>query len=318
MKIALIDSGIEHISKRIIEVRSYIDSNGKDEFGHGTMCFNIINQTRNTNIEVIQIKVLDKNGRTKLSILEKALQDLLYDDVELICMSLAAVDCNEKNDLLKRIWDICNTLLKRGVCIVSSHANRHGSNSFPASFGCVVGVQGAIFKDENEYWYNKNRMEIVADCTPVIVRNHKNERKVFSGNSKANAIMIKKILDQYIENEDIYSNLLKEAKRNLWNVSDIKKTIFNCIDFKELSGLKYYDDLIQLCQYYPCYASDNFKSYNNNIDFDFYLRLDMCGEIIKLIENHYGRKVEDSNISVGDFLNIYRLCDALETRWFYD
>jgi len=44
----------------------------------------------------------------------------------------------------------------------------------------------------------------------------------------------------------------------------------------------------------------------------------MCGEIIKLIENHYGRKVEDSNISVGDFLNIYRLCDALETRWFYD
>lgn len=91
MIIAILDSGISNDIVGYRKCINYVDEKKEDKwdnFGHGTMCFNVI-KSIDAAAPIDVIKVLDKYGHCDVEILCKALSDLIDSDVDIINLSLS-------------------------------------------------------------------------------------------------------------------------------------------------------------------------------------------------------------------------------------
>lgn len=115
----------------------YCDSM-KDDIGHGTIIFNIINREIDiSNIYMIKLSNLSED----------------YDDSSLIA-ALKYIKTNVKCKLInislgiqtgesiQELYEICKELSEAGTVIVSAFDNE-GCYSYPAAFDCVVGVESS-------------------------------------------------------------------------------------------------------------------------------------------------------------------------------
>lgn len=142
VRVAIIDSGVNQAHKRFAGDNfigfGYQDGkiveNYEDTYGHGTAIYNIIRNQKE--IEIINIKVYgieeglaDSNIIGILRYLEE------QGNVDVINLSLGI----EISDHLEEMYEVCDSLVKKGVIILSAFDNV-GSISYPAAFDNVIGV----------------------------------------------------------------------------------------------------------------------------------------------------------------------------------
>ena len=235
--VAILDTGIDlkhSFFKNIdIEGYGYYYENGQvikvvdcqDENGHGTECASLIlNQCKNIKIKVI--KILDSNGKTNLKILEAALIDLIETDVSIINLSLSVINKGKMDDL----YSICEMLINKGKIIVASANNRY-TESYPAVFSSVIGVQGSILTEQDEFWFNKNyKIQCVIDNNPTMVCGLKNTYKLCVKSNSHSAAkftgMICNIMKKAnINIDNLLEKLEKRASKNIWSDNMISKSL---------------------------------------------------------------------------------------------
>lgn len=329
VNVAIIDSGIninnKYLSKYTIKGKSFIfdvdteniveDEDIQDYHGHGTACAYTI-LSRNENITIMPIKVVDKLGKTNSKCLLRALEYLKETDVKLINISLSTINLNYEEEFLK----VCNELVLRGKIIVSSMDNRY-IESLPAKLQCVIGVRGENLGFTDEYLYNdKKSIQCICDNEPIIVPGLKEKELVFfKNNSKATVIMtanISKVLNRNnkLVYDDINNILKQKTVRDSWINEDLNK--LKCrISIKEdkdtyIEKINIVYDLIK--DIYKSEKLDKEFLYNNPL-FNEVTKMDKHNfyELIYCMEKKLNRKINYNKISRKDFDSIYSFLDAI-------
>ncbi len=301
-RIVIIDSGID---SSIIPC-THMDILGKqnyDKCGHGTACGLIIKQIDSNN-ELISIPLLDANGYASSKDLESVLKFCLNLKCDIINLSLSVLDDNTGD-----IEVICNLLHEQGKVIVSSVINRK-EESFPANLQNVVGVRGGIFQHNNEFWYNADKkIQIIANMSPIFTTPQLHRYLIFSGNSKATAVvsgllghMIK--MNKYKKIEQL---LPLFSTKNDWSEDEIPTDIDLLVNHEQ-SNLKNhcYEQLKEL-------LLDNtvipIKALNDN---DNLFKLGILSpssfeSLLKKINTLFDINLNFNNSTPKDFFTVYNL-----------
>lgn len=315
MKIAIIDSGISANMDldKIIQIRNYTNEEKYDLCGHGTNVFYLINSYKMES-EYIIIKVLNENGLTKIKSLYTALNDLISEEIDIICMSLSIVRYDNVTDL-KLLYEVCNTLCDSGVIFVCSYNNNSAIESFPASLEFIYGIKGMFFRSQDRFWYAKEKKDIVADIMPVCVRGLNNKREFFSGNSKACALMAGNILNNCKKASDVNDYLYNAATRHEWKDADIELDMTNYLMTLDVETVKFtaYEQK-KIEKVFSPYFSDSFYGLNFLPDKKYYARMRNCETILSLAERNFNIKICAKDVYARDFINLDMFYKALK-RW---
>lgn len=150
MKIVVLDSGLNINSSLAKEMNfnggvEIYEEEGKvkirydaiDDLGHGTSVASYIKKLY-SECEIIPVKIISNNMLANTNVMCMALE-YIYRNIscDIINISAGVVSCDEKN----RLHNICKLLVKRNTIIVAAYDNG-GAVSFPATFDCVIGVDG--------------------------------------------------------------------------------------------------------------------------------------------------------------------------------
>lgn len=328
IKVAILDTGIdkthEYLKDNIIGGISFepddkyilISDDYEDDNGHGTACASIIKKEFK-DVEIFAIKVLNKDGKSNIQILEEALKYLLDKDIKIINLSLSVIESEGVEDL--KI--ICDKLTLQGKIIVCSLANGY-EESFPAIFENVIGVKGFILEDENSFWYNKNKnIQCVMDNNPYMNCYINNSYRLFGKcNSQASAKLTGKVAKFLFEYGDmtfyeINNKLELLCRKSDWCNKDLIKSK-RFPNFKDISFLDEYNILneiskilvnflgVKSCDLYK-YSLFNEVIGLNDVN---------CYELIKILEKKFKISLEYLNISRYDFLSIYTLTDLINKK----
>lgn len=226
MRIIILDTGIDCVlnEETILDGINLITAGGSfaDDNGHGSLCSSIIKLYGQSIPYWFVIKILDAQNESSTERLVDALNYTKKVDIRLINLSLSTLD--EKK--IDRLEKIISELRDYGKIIVASVPNS-GKVGYPASLENVIGVDGGIFSNEREYWYNKDySTQCIANRVPVMVKGYNGEIQMFGGTSKATAIMTAKIgsiLEQYpnISYDDLQSLLMHSASKKVWNREEV-------------------------------------------------------------------------------------------------
>ena len=326
IKIAIIDSGIEEssysLNKNIIGLYNFVDNEKFDNYGHGTMCYKLINDSliQCQDVSFYIIKVFSYIGQTKSTFLIEALEVLIELDVDLINLSLSLSNLTDVK-IVKRIADLCTLLKSQNKVIICSAMNGNKTiNSFPANLDSTIGVEGAIF-NSNKYWFNcKYEIQAVADQTPVLIQMQNQKLQFFTGNSKSTALFTRIVANEIVKVEnkisvdDVSSLLLKNAERRIWTCKDIENTY-------QKDRMEPYEDI-------------NNNKNNKEIKNKLIVFMKKIGRDFDIEEKEWGMHVIDdilsnlfdlelildmkfnySNIIFDDFRNIDTLASAIILRW---
>ncbi len=273
MKIAVLDSGIEreYYNKNnfIVDCFKYEMNqnkiqksiNGYDVLGHGTQSIDCIHRLAPT-AKFVAIKILDDNGLTSVDVLIKALEDLIETDVNFINLSLSLIDKN-----CKSLENVCKNLQEQGKIIVASVENgKH--ESIPACYSPVIGVRGMMFSNQELYAVSmKENIEVICDCSPMIVNRDYNSKSLYSGNSKATCIAtsflhneMEKSFKQLNKVELLQKLILKhENQKNIYYYPPRNISIVNYSKSRKyvLNMIKKIEDAELMCMnFYSCALED--------------------------------------------------------------
>lgn len=230
--VVLIDSGINKLDfcdclvggKHFYVEENYVccDDSFDDDNGHGSACaYTIKSIFPETQFYII--KILDQNLETVYPVLEAALEHCMDLKYHIINLSLSLLE--EVGSVNLKL--ICDALQKKGKIIVASVSNGH-RQSFPAAYPSVIGVRGSFFSSSEEYWYNsKEDIQCIADISPTFTSWTLDNYFMFSGNSRACAVisgLLLKLETDYnmiLNLESAGLILEKNATRNDWTENDI-------------------------------------------------------------------------------------------------
>ncbi|CEN31379.1 S8 family serine peptidase [Paraclostridium sordellii] len=328
IRVAILDTGIdknhEYLKDNIIGGISLkcddkyilICDDYEDDNGHGTACASIIKKEFE-NVEIFVVKVLDKDGKSNVQVLEEALKYLLDKDIKIINLSLSIIESEVVKDLKK----ICDKLNAQGKIIVCSLANGY-EESFPAIFENVIGVKGFILEDENSFWYNRNKnIQCIMDNNSYMNCYINNSYKLFGKcNSQAAAKLtgkVAKILSEYGDMKfyEINKKLELLGRRSDWTSEDLIKSK-RFPNFKDVSFSDDYSILNEvsnvIIDFLGAKNCDLYKYslFNKSIG----LTEDNCYELIKILEKKFKIGLDYLNISRYDFVSIYTLVDLINKK----
>lgn len=321
VNIALLDSGIDECIRGYRKKISYLPNDDWDVYGHGTECFNLLqNNCINCNIDII--KILNSKGNTDIKILYDSLYSLLDSDIDIINLSLSVID-NSNAQFNIKLYNICRELNKKNKIIVCSLKNREPEVSIPAVYSCVIGVRGGFFEHNSLYWYNPNKeIQAVANAAPILTRTINNKRSFFSGNSKATVVMSALVANAVLQSQDkknINEILINNALKNFWCKRDIEDTYSNWINSKDIIRdvvdtelLEFMKDLIKQ---FNCFETEDLKQFLLSKKGLNLKLIDRYIYLISLIEHVKQIKFNDDSIQLTDFSNIYKLCYSIQYKW---
>lgn len=158
--IVIIDSGLNIDNTNIPNGICICENNGmytigtdlSDPIGHGTVIYSILKNNVESK-KIFFIKIFNNNNYCDTSILIEALKYIKNNiQCKIVNISLGS----DGNDQISELYKICQQLADAGVIIVSAFDN-NGSNSYPASFDCVIGVDSKkefVSADNFDYVYN--------------------------------------------------------------------------------------------------------------------------------------------------------------------
>jgi len=280
-----------------------------DDNGHGTQCANIIAEVCDSKPNIFTIKVLNHNMECSLEKLIKALEFTRKIDIRVVSLSLATIK-KESQQTLQKIMRKLNTEGKIMICA----APNHGDIGYPAACDGTIGVDGAIFQKNNDYWYNKNSpVQCIANKTPVLVKSIGDTYKMFGGTSKATAVMTGIVLNKLSKNPDLKYEELEAlletfAKQTYWKTEEVVKA--KSFDY-ELQEDEEHNELYETIRnILSCY----FKKKNRTISMeeldgnitDFFYPNDFY-EILKEIEYCTGVNIVYSGVDYRVFKSISTL-----------
>lgn len=317
--LAILDSGVDKIyydnleKNNIVRYVNYTYEVDYDLNGHGTSSFNYIRKY-NQNIDLIICKMLNMYGKASADLLEKVLLDLLKIDVDIISMpfSFTHMDC-ELNVLinLKNIFSECKA---RGIKIISSYENGE-KNSFPANDDNIIGVQGAFFDDNKEYWYNG--IDMVTNIFPECIRTIGNKRSFFAGNSKA-CMLATVIVIEALEKEDLNAELNRNSQKCKWVYREINRDIdyiWNKKIYKENDEKKFNEFFLKchlILERFVC--NEFFLKKEETFDIYYFELINHIEDILSYLEKIFCINIDEKMVYATDFLTmdsiVYAVC-----RW---
>ena len=325
VKVAILDSGInlKHELFRGRDIRGgmfehtgdFREDDVYDTNGHGTACASVILKECRE-VELYIYKILDNQLMTSLSVLEHALTSLLKSDIRIINLSLSIVNRAELNDLKK----ICEKLKKKGKIIVCALGNGR-EKSYPAYFPNTIGVQGAILKRQEEYWFSEKKgIQGVIDSEPFLHADLQ-QRYSFYGksNSYATAKMtgcISNILfgSPNMQQSELHRVLAKKAQRRDWNKSDLLESKrFSIFGAEEDVEPYLYKMIRKICSSYLNQPDFSLFEQTNMFDRKIGLTYNNAFDLINIIESEIGIKINNyTDIARSDLYSIYRLTNLIQ------
>lgn len=236
IKIALIDSGVDINHSDLydkyiqgIELtgkrdKSYVKNSFSDVNGHGTAIAGIIFD-KCKNIDLLSIKVFDKDLKCSFDSLYKSLKFAIEENVQIINLSLGTTE--KKHE--EKLYRLCEVAVNKGIYIVSAFHNKE-TVSYPAAFTNVFGVIGKKFNYKYGYIYDSNTNKVIANGARQRDCWSDNSYEYIYGNSFACANFT-----------GILANLMYESSINCWN--DLKKEIIkNSLNNKQCEEIDEKDE----------------------------------------------------------------------------
>lgn len=146
LKVAIIDSGIDlnhqFFKKHSIKSYTYENENFIECFddktmgnNHGTHVASLILKECSY-IDLISIKILGENNKSSLKKLIKSIEFCIYQNVNIINLSLGIVTDIKKCSKLEKI---CEYAYKKGIFMFAAE-NNHGLYSYPCNFNTVIKI----------------------------------------------------------------------------------------------------------------------------------------------------------------------------------
>ena len=244
VNIAIIDSGMDLLHEdlcdiNIIHAYNFIDDNTniQDDYGHGTAITGVIAATANNNkgiagiaqnVNIMPLKVIDKNGRAEPLNITRAINWAISHSADIINLSIGTQSSNdliEKNSYLINNEElIVRKLVNKKITLVSSIGNNKGkSMNFPANLENVIsvgayGVKGRppqIFISRNNSFSNPTT--IFAPGVAIYTSLLNNQYGYVDGSSAACAFVtgslgvIRSQFDKNTFYDLLHTNLLKSC-----------------------------------------------------------------------------------------------------------
>ncbi len=221
VKIAVIDSGIykEHEDLYGIIVKEFNainqDEQVIDEFGHGTAIAGIIGGLNNeigvvgiaTNIEIYDVKVLDKYGRGDVRDLITAIDWCIEQNIDIINISFGyQTESVELKSAIDRAVD-------EEIILVAAAGNTYGFGvDYPARYDSVISISSVNKELKRPTSAARGKIDFVAPGTDILTTNNNGNYSYFNGTSFATAhatgIIALILQDRDISKTDIISTLI--------------------------------------------------------------------------------------------------------------
>lgn len=205
-----------------------------DRLGHGTAVYSIIRKYTH-NASILNIKIFEdyssKNELPLIMILEYIKNNI---KCKIINVSMGVRECYD----IDRFYNICSTLSKIGVVIVSAMDNE-GYMSYPAIFDCVVGV-------DNLQLIKKNAMYEYVDGTSINIRWKKNRQRLPWSDEKYVILEGTSFACAHVTSK-IYNLNNTEGFQSINDIlSLLKKHADSILDFNVLRNSKYPSDIFSI------------------------------------------------------------------------
>lgn len=142
-RLAIIDSGISDflVENNNNKENIVLVGDNKDNNGHGTMMYSIIKGYEDEvlgiapDVEIVSIKVINSDEKIEPSIIAKAIQEAIKQEVTIINISIGSHKFNHE------ISDIIDDALNKGITIISSSGDYFQPDMmFPANKNGVISV----------------------------------------------------------------------------------------------------------------------------------------------------------------------------------
>lgn len=322
--IVLIDSGINKLDfcdclvggKHFYVEENYVccDNSFDDDNGHGSACAYTIKSVF-PEAQFYIIKILDRTLETVYPVLEAALEHCMDLQYHFINLSLSLLD--EVGSV--NLKSICNALQKSEKIIVASVSNGH-CQSFPASYPSVIGVRGSFFSSSEEYWYNsKKEIQCIADISPTFTSWTLDNYFMFSGNSRACAVisgLLLKLETDYnmvLNFESASLMLEKSATRNDWTENDIVAfTDTYTIEHQQVCDKLIITKVHQILSGIMGWGNGIVVDRNTNLFTNGLIRANKIKLLIMSLEKQFGITIDHSNIKYASLCSINNIGKLIE------
>lgn len=210
IKVAVIDSGVNIIDKRIIQGYNVISDSVEynDKLNHGTiLCKKLLDI--NKTINIIPIKIFNTDAILDVNNLCKGISKAIEMEVDVINISCGT------DIYYKELEDVINRAISNNIIIVSAAGNKGMENLlYPARFKNVISVMSRDINNKDLSYNNKSKLKksFSAPGDHILCDN-----EYYSGSSIAtiyitNFVCILKQENKKIKNEDIFKWLIDHCK----------------------------------------------------------------------------------------------------------
>ncbi|MDY0278668.1 MAG: DUF1611 domain-containing protein [Acholeplasma sp.] len=196
--------------KTDIKNKYLINSNIRDNIGHGTAVLDIIASEFNQ-LDVTLIKIFEDDEQVDISKLFFAL-DYIYDNLsaDVLLISLGIRGCRN----LKLFKQKINQIYNKGIIIVSAFDNS-GGVSYPAAFDAVIGidVSSNILKKDDFCVVKNSIVNLIGTNRHYNIMWKDNKKLIVNGASFTAAHLVSKIISVTNEKENTNSQILSKLKQ---------------------------------------------------------------------------------------------------------
>lgn len=212
---------------RVVKEFNAIDLNSevKDNFGHGTAVAGIIAANDNTkgivglvpSIDIYSVKVLSDKGKGDLVSLTRAVDWAIENNVDIINISFGI--SHNKPELEQAI----DKAVDSGIIIVASAGNTFGiKTEYPARYSNVISVNSVNAELKKPSFSAHGKIDFVGPGTDIITTIPNNKYDVVEGTSFATA-HVTGIIAYLLANDDTYSIPNKHDSRYFNKVYQVLK-----------------------------------------------------------------------------------------------
>lgn len=213
-KVAILDSGIneEFLESGIVDEFNAIDPTSPtiDEMSHGTPIANII---ENSEIDLIDVKVLDKDGKGKAEDLVKAIEWCIEQEVDIININFGYQTEN------LAVKTVIGKAVANGILIIAAAGNTFGFGvDYPAKYDEVISITATDTELRRLSSTGKGKIDFAFVGEDVVAIDKNGYYRKFTGTSFATAKATKYIASlmaakkKSLSKESIVALLKQQAK----------------------------------------------------------------------------------------------------------
>lgn len=288
----------------------------QDENGHGTLSASVIwKECRSA--ELFVVKILDRDLKGDVGLLNAALEYLSHTDVKVINMSIA-VDHGYSDGTLTKM---CRKLYSQNKILVSSIANGQHA-SYPACCHSVIGVRGMRLCDDVQFLFVPDRrVNCIVNDLPYLHYKGGGKYALYGGHNsyaaaRATGIIARILLQNAsLSVKEQMEVIRKQSQLYLWNQPILKR-------YRGYPVFR--DDSIHYEQQFLAELTGHVASFFSlrqpELLYDYSLFSSKVGGrtteftflLTKYLENIYGKFTNDyCSLSRNNFISVYQLYQTI-------